>query len=166
MNEVIVKPVDPDALFLTLADWLGPQHVRPMASVQDDTITPTRAGAAATVPAEPAHLETLAVWDASALGRVVGNNQAAHVRLLQKYRSAAHDMVAGMVQCAANGEWKQAAEQAHKLKSSSRSVGAMRLGELCEALERAGRSGNGAACAALVQTVEAAFAEVDALISV
>jgi HPt (histidine-containing phosphotransfer) domain-containing protein len=54
---------------------------------------------------------------------------------------------------------------AHKLKSSSRSVGAMRLGGLCEALEHAGRSGDDTRCNALTEAVQSAFAEVDALIS-
>ena len=37
---------------------------------------------------------------------------------------------------------KDAAAIAHKLKSSSRSVGALRLGELCAAIEVAGTAGD------------------------
>jgi HPt (histidine-containing phosphotransfer) domain-containing protein len=90
----------------------------------------------------------------------VGNNLAAHARLLNTYRTSARETVAVLLACAAHGRWSDAADQAHKLKSSSRSVGAMHLGGLCEALERAGRSANAPACGALVQSVAAAFAEV------
>jgi CheY-like chemotaxis protein len=169
MNEVIVKPVDPDALFLTLANWLGPQGAHPLESTTQESPERSAVGTAATTsvvdPVQTTdHLVASPVWDANALSRIVGNNQDAHVRLLRNYRSAAYDMVTAMGQCAVRGEWPQAADLAHKLKSSSRSVGAMRLGDLCEALERAGRGGNGPACAALVESVAASFAEVDALI--
>jgi HPt (histidine-containing phosphotransfer) domain-containing protein len=50
----------------------------------------------------------------------------------------------------AEGRCKDAADHAHKLKSSARTAGAMRLGEWCRALEEAGRDGNESACKAAV----------------
>ena len=44
----------------------------------------------------------------------------------------------------------EAGAQAHKLKSSSRSVGALALGDLCERLEAAARAGHLSDCQALI----------------
>ena len=40
----------------------------------------------------------------------------------------------------------EAAEEAHKLKSAAKTVGALRFGDLCDQLEQAGRSGDNHAC--------------------
>jgi CheY-like chemotaxis protein len=162
MNEVIVKPVDPDVLYVTLAKWLGAARVR--ASAGPGAASAVAATVAVHVP-ELSQFDTLTVWDEEALARIVGNNQAAHARLLGKYQSTARETVVDIGLCAEHGQWSNAADLAHKLKSSSRSVGAMRLGGLCEALERAGRLDNAPACLALAQWVAEAFAEVDARIS-
>jgi HPt (histidine-containing phosphotransfer) domain-containing protein len=51
-------------------------------------------------------------------------------------------------------------ELAHKLKSSSRSVGALFLGELCQKLEAAGSAADAQACSVLMEPLSAAFAVV------
>ena len=109
-------------------------------------------------------LDSFPVWDATALSRIVGDNQATQKRLLDKYLNTAQETVTGMRISAAGADWAQASELAHKLKSSSRSVGAMRLGALCEALERQGRIGAADACATLVPQVLQEFEVVQALV--
>jgi CheY-like chemotaxis protein/HPt (histidine-containing phosphotransfer) domain-containing protein len=161
MNEVVLKPVEPDVLYVTLARWMGPAHRRS----EGERAARAPAVAFKLPPAEPAKdPDALPEWDDTALTRIVGNSAAAHARLLSKYQVSARDIVDNMQRCAAQAQWSQCADLAHKLKSSSRSVGAMRLGALCEALERAGRSSNGAACDALVRSVVAAYTVVDARI--
>jgi HPt (histidine-containing phosphotransfer) domain-containing protein len=46
---------------------------------------------------------------------------------------------------------------AHTLKSASRSVGALRLGELCQQLETAARAEDANTCSALTGGLEAVF---------
>jgi len=91
----------------------------------------------------------------------VGNNQATQSRLLDKYLLTANETIVALRSAAAADQWPQAGELAHKLKSSSRSVGAMRLGALCEALEREGRAGSPGSCQALVALVIQGFSEVE-----
>lgn len=55
--------------------------------------------------------------------------------------------------CAA-GDPARAANAAHRLKSASRSVGALRMGALCAELESAGRAGDAAAVAGLLDRIE------------
>jgi HPt (histidine-containing phosphotransfer) domain-containing protein len=52
------------------------------------------------------------------------------------------------------------ADQAHKLKSSSRSVGAMQLGALCESLEHAGRENKVDLCGVLLHSVAQCYVQV------
>jgi HPt (histidine-containing phosphotransfer) domain-containing protein len=57
-------------------------------------------------------------------------------------------------------DWAAAGALGHKLKSSSRYVGAMQLASLCEALERAGHAGQVATCSQLSAHIRSAFAAV------
>jgi CheY-like chemotaxis protein/HPt (histidine-containing phosphotransfer) domain-containing protein len=159
MNEVLTKPIEPDLLFLTLARWL-----RDPGAHTEPATRPTDADAPSVKSAQ-ADVSALPVWDANALTRIVGDNPAAHARLLDKYLLTASDTVATMRSCADAVQWTGVADQAHKLKSSSRSVGAMKLGALCESLERAGRGNKADLCAVLVQSVEQSYTQVLARIT-
>ena len=159
MNEVLTKPIDPDLLFLTLAKWMRQPYPH---------VVPQTGQTAATTPvAKPKQpdVSALAVWDANALKRVVGDNPAAHVRLLDKYLLTAKEILAAIRGGAESRRWSDVADQAHKLKSSSRSVGALQLGALCESLERAGRSNNADLCMVLVQSVAQSYEQVVARIA-
>ena len=54
---------------------------------------------------------------------------------------------------------------AHKLKSSSRAVGASALGDLCEQMEIAGKGGDAAALTLLLPQFEEELAAVDQYIA-
>ena len=85
--------------------------------------------------------------------------------MLDKYLLTAGETVATMRSCADEANWAGVAEQSHKLKSSSRSVGAMQLGALCESLEQAGRGNEAPLCAMLVQLAARSYAQVLARIT-
>ena len=55
------------------------------------------------------------------------------------------------------GDARAAGHIAHGLKSNARAVGAMQLGDLCEALEHVGKTGDLGALEARLATFEAAF---------
>ena len=173
MNEVLTKPIDPDLLFVTLAHWIarpqgaarshshGPSHSPSPIAAPSVVALPAEPVAAPQIPPVAAVAEGLPVWDPSALQRIVGDNQATQTRLLDKYLLTAGETITGLREAASAAHWPQAGELAHKLKSSSRSVGAMRLGALCEALEREGRAGSPGTSQALVALVIQGFSEVE-----
>jgi signal transduction histidine kinase/CheY-like chemotaxis protein len=168
MNEVLTKPIDPDLLFLTLAKWLREPYRHSVAPLWQSTpTTPTvpQPPAVPMVKSRQPDVSALPVWDASALTRIVGDNPTAHARLLDKYLLTAKETVAAIRSNADGGQWIAVADQAHKLKSSSRSVGAMQLGALCESLEHAGRGNKADLCEALVQSVTRYYALVLARIT-
>jgi HPt (histidine-containing phosphotransfer) domain-containing protein len=62
--------------------------------------------------------------------------------LLEAFLHSARRQAAELNAASVAGDARQVGALAHKLKSSSRSVGALRLGDLCEDLEETGRAGD------------------------
>jgi HPt (histidine-containing phosphotransfer) domain-containing protein len=85
--------------------------------------------------------------------------------LLADYLRSAQHLAADLRGHCAQGRGREAAAIAHKLKSSSRSVGAIALGDLCAELENAGKAGDMARLANWTGRFDAALAAVEAEIS-
>jgi len=100
------------------------------------------------------------LWRAETLGELVSSDVAVQKRLLQKFLPSASTHIDNMLAAAQAGQWKRVGDVAHTLKSSARTVGAEQLGELCLALETAGRSGQADACRQGVSQLASAFAAV------
>jgi len=151
MRAVLTKPIDPEQLFATLADHLSAEQGSPQPVA---------------VPAVAVAQVDLAVWDAAVLQRTVGANVAIHRKLLLRFLHDARELHVAIDRAVAQGRYKDAADHAHKLKSSARTVGAMRLGASCQALEDASRAGDGpagdAAVLQLTRALEQAEIEIGA----
>ena len=91
------------------------------------------------------------VFDLGVLKALVGDDQETIHDLLREYLEALQRTWAEIETAAHREDGSAIAAAAHKLKSSSRSVGAARLGELCQQLENAGKAGDLAAIPALLQ---------------
>lgn len=102
----------------------------------------------------------LPVWDATALARMMGDNSPLHSSLLKKFLTLAQEQVAGISQAAGGDDTLRVARIAHALKSSSRTIGAMQLGEVCMKIELAGKSGDRASCKELAGQLNSAFSAV------
>jgi len=152
MNDVIKKPIHPARMFSTLAHWTADAD----ALVQ---VTPPPESPSGTAH-PPDALDELPEWDAQALHSLLGNNLAAHGKLQQTFLRSATQSLADMADASAAQDLPQLAALGHKLKSAARTVGGMRLGGLCEALEHAGLAGNAQQCRYLVGRIELAFLAV------
>ena len=80
--------------------------------------------------------------DVSVLEALVGHDQATVHEFLGDYLSSARYLAATMRSALAAGDMPPLVVAAHKLKSSSRSVGAMALGDVCAELEKLGKEEN------------------------
>ncbi|MDY0046413.1 MAG: PAS domain S-box protein [Thauera propionica] len=127
MDDFIAKPVQLEVLRRVLQRW-APADSKP--------VMPQTAKATAAEVPEPA----LALLDPRVLARLIGDDEAMIGEFLTEYRSSLLDSARQMQAARAAGDWKGVGEIAHRLKSASRSVGALQLGELCAALEAAGRA--------------------------
>jgi len=138
MNAVVTKPINPSYLFATLMRCVKNEADASMASpIAEETVPLTT---------PPSEAQTLPVWDSQALQRGVGNYPTIHRRLISQFLANAQAQLARMGASVVQERYLEAAEEAHKLKSAAKTVGALRFGDLCDQLEQAGRSGDNHAC--------------------
>lgn len=104
----------------------------------------------------PAH-----TLDVAVLQRLVGDDPAVLRDFLSDYARTAAQAVAELRMAVAAKDHAQITTIAHKLKSSSRSVGALPLGDLCAELENAGKRNDGPAVARCMAQFETLFAEAE-----
>lgn len=133
MDDYLAKPLRLNDLGMKLAKWL-PQKVSDVATVtaSDPRLSSVAIGI----------LAADVVWDAGTLTRMVGDHPEMHRRLLDKFLLSSEEQVATIVSAVATGDLETVAVLAHKMKSAARTVGALRLGELCQELETSGRAGD------------------------
>lgn len=124
MDEYLTKPIQLQVLKAALQKWM-PEVATPPASL--GTAAPTE-GARTAV-------------DLSVLHARVGDDPQTVDELLTDYVAAARDLAAGIQEAFVAGDLGRLAAGAHRLKSSSRAVGALALGELCAELETTSRAG-------------------------
>jgi len=80
---------------------------------------------------------------------------------LTDFRASALRIAVDLQTTCAAGDAAATAALAHKLKSSARSVGALRLGDLCETMEKAGKGGNTQALTGLLAEFKRELAGVN-----
>ena len=140
MDDYLTKPVDLDRLRDVLTHGLE----RP-----------------ASMPAlAPAAANEAPVLDASVLPKLIGPDPAVLARFNEDYIASAHETVEAIRRAADSASWPVVAALAHRLKSSSRAVGALALGEACSQLEGAGKTDDAMALLALVGQLQSALAKV------
>ncbi len=146
MDDYLSKPAPLSELKAALEKWLpatgdtGPQQQGMAAAAGDSR-----------VPVEP-----------SVLAALVGDDPGAQRKILEMFRSSL-PVIAGDLRDACNaGDMALASAAAHTLKSSARSIGALRLGDLCGEIEKAGRLGDVAKLTELLPSFEAESTAVQA----
>ena len=144
MDDYLSKPVQLVNLKAMLRKWLP--------AVESEPISP------AAIPND--HDEGGAAVDISVLIELVGDDQAILREFISDFRVNAEKIAAELRIACAVGRTGDAANLAHKLKSSARTVGALALGDLCAEIEKAGRSGDKDALTQLLPRFEQVLASV------
>lgn len=107
--------------------------------------------------------------DVSVLKALVGNDPEVIRDFLREFKTSATRIAKALKDASANGQPAEVGTQAHNLKSSSRAMGALTLGDLCAKMETAGKAGSTETLAALLPTFElelgAAMASLDSLLA-
>jgi len=119
VDDVIPKPVELDDLRNVLDKWAPDNVIVEDVGNGQDSID----------------LRVDEAIDLSVLVQSTGNKPDLHRRLLQSYNKALVNEVENIQQAFAWKNSEQVAEYAHKLKSSSRSLGAMAMAHACQQLE-------------------------------
>jgi HPt (histidine-containing phosphotransfer) domain-containing protein len=149
MDEYLTKPLQLRLLKAALAKWLPHDHAHTAPAELQPPLP--RSGSASAI-------------DVTALNDVFGDDPPTVRRFLAEYRSSATQLAAEMRSARDAGDIRQIGSIAHKLKSSSRSIGALALGDLCAELENACRTGARGAVGQGIEQFEAELREVSAQI--
>lgn len=104
----------------------------------------------------------LVVFDLGVLRALIGDEPAIVRDFLADFLATAGRQGGALHAAAANRAFGDVRVLAHNLKSSSRSVGARRLGEACQALERAALGGDAASIAGHMAPFESELALAEA----
>ncbi len=83
--------------------------------------------------------------DLSVLTELIGDDPAAMAEVLGVFRAAAAQAREALWRALREGDMRSVADGAHKMKSSARSIGALRLGDLCADIEHQAEAGRTAA---------------------
>ena len=97
------------------------------------------------------------IWDATTLGQLIGENTDKQRRLLDKFLINAQSQISDIVSAVQAGDLAHAMQVAHALKSASRMVGSLALGEHCMQIERASKANLAENCKALTDDLPALF---------
>ncbi|MDQ8155319.1 MAG: PAS domain S-box protein, partial [Gemmatimonadota bacterium] len=166
MDGYLTKPV-PLATLRELVDRFIPPiasealaaSVTPTATSDASPLDSTSPDVSADVPVAPSLL------DVSVLAALVGDEPAVLREFLGDFQQSVRALHLEMRAARDEGNLSQVASIAHRLKSSSRSVGAIPLGSLCADLEQAGKRGDGALVTELGATFDTLWPRVDATIT-
>jgi PAS domain S-box-containing protein len=123
-----------------------------------DAPEPPAALAPVVAAPQPAHAHAV---DIEVLKGIVGDDPDIVRELLSDYQQSVGRLAAELRAHCDAGRGREAGAIAHKLKSSSRSVGALTLGDLCAELENAGKAGDLAQLANWAKQFDAALAAVE-----
>jgi len=152
MDGYLSKPTTLDELKEMLDTWLPPLAAASQAPGLLPIRTDAPGGAASPM-------------DIGVLERMVGKDPAVISEFLNDFRGTAATIAAELQAAIAGGQVAQAGALAHKLKSTARSFGALTLGELCDAMEQAAKTGEAAALNRLLPRFMSEASAVDAYLA-
>ncbi|MDO9033318.1 MAG: PAS domain S-box protein [Hydrogenophaga sp.] len=118
MDVYLSKPVRLAQLKSTIDAWLQPTSTRPIGAVADE---------AANTASPPVDLGVLA--------DLLGDDPQGVQDVLAAFRAGTAGSALAMAQAHAGGEVRTMSDLAHKLKSTARAIGAVRLGQICADIE-------------------------------
>jgi PAS domain S-box-containing protein len=160
MDDYLTKPVALKDLEEKISNWS--REARLMKAVGDGHDRLQRE----TVPDYQDNEPDPGCLDVEVLKGLVGDKPELIQRLLLTYQDSLQSSFGKIHSAYEANNWEDMEAVAHTLKSSSRSVGALPLGEICETLEEAGRGKNiTAVAAAMVPFDEAVEAVQSQLLS-
>nr|WP_286159218.1 response regulator [Janthinobacterium sp. HH01] len=126
MNDFISKPVHPALMYQTVANWVPPR------------VSPGEARRPQ--PPEPAIQSGIvgdpAVMDLSVLATLLGDDPQKLRKFAYKFLLSSQEGVRDMDAALERGEVQAVRDLGHRIKSAARSVGAFRMADVCEDLER------------------------------
>jgi signal transduction histidine kinase/CheY-like chemotaxis protein/HPt (histidine-containing phosphotransfer) domain-containing protein len=159
MDDYMAKPVAMKTLKLTLVKWMGEGSTFGQTDAESSVET--------AVPVEPPtqpNADSTCPIDDRMLKGMFGDDEETIKDILQSFIEPSGAIVTDLIAAHSARSAGDIKAQAHKLKSSSRSIGANEMADTCKALETAGRESNWGLIDALIPNLEPQFQRVKSYI--
>jgi len=142
MNDFVVKPVIPEKLYATLEKWVNPQSGADAVALEAALLPTTSAG------------DNRGNIDLAILSNMLGGNQDAVQKFSRRFVETARVTLAEIAEAMIEQDFARVAALGHRLKSPSRTVGAIGFGDYCQTLEEMRDSGDIASRQRIVADME------------
>jgi two-component system sensor histidine kinase/response regulator len=161
MDDYLSKPVQLAQLKALLQRWLPPPESAELLALAPSIQNEAKSGPVVRTGSPSAPTAGAKPLDVQVLEQLVGDDPAVISEFLRDFRTSSRKAAADLRAACTTGQAETAGAIAHKLKSSSRSVGALPLGEICAQMEQAGRTGDVGRLNELLPSFESELATVD-----
>ncbi|HWR41285.1 MAG TPA: response regulator [Patescibacteria group bacterium] len=168
MNDHVAKPIDPEALFLTLFQWLDSRTktglLRPgrkRAAIKEEMAAGSTEAASPAEPVPDALAQISGLDSGAGLKRFL-NKRDFYEKILREFISVQADTLADIRRQLENGDYKTAERLAHTLKGIAGTIGATGIQQKAGQLEKA--IGQGASLTDMEEMLVSATAAVDHLV--
>jgi len=132
MNGHISKPIDPDVLYATLAEYMGAE-----SSSRRGPVTAAKAASSRNVQAAQHDLPQIMGLDVVAGLRHANGNSDLYIRMLRTFAIDFDGFASKVEPILESGDWLAASSQAHTLKGLAATLGAWDVRTLATGLEQA-----------------------------
>jgi PAS domain S-box-containing protein len=139
MDDYLSKPLRLNELRSMMQKWLPSSNEAQASPKTAEPKSDQSASEQTTVITALESSTQFPIWSQGALAELIGNNLSLQKRLLSKFIAKGDDEVKAIATAIENQDHEKVKMLAHTMKSASRSVGAMALGEACQKMEAAGR---------------------------
>ncbi|MBR1861890.1 MAG: response regulator [Lachnospiraceae bacterium] len=129
MNDFVAKPIDIRVLAAKLKKWLPPEKII------------EKSGEDMAVDSGDEPVLQIEGLDAESAVKALGS-ASLYMKVAGEYYRSGEDRYAGIEESYNKEDWQEFTIKVHALKSSSRQIGAVSLGDMAEDLEKAGKAGN------------------------
>lgn len=153
MDEFLLKPMALQDLKKTLEKWLPKE--RSSITIENAQQTPT-------IQQSLVSTDNHSAIDIVVLIQVVGDDINVHHRLFDSFIKSAKTAISAINAAVESNVNEVVIKQAHKLKSASLNLGALKLADLCEAIEGAAGAGQREKLVSLMPSLNRLFDDVQA----